>query len=363
MKDRGDENGHHYAKPGFEPSMGLEERSLARAHRARKREMKRRRRRALLIAAALLLVLSVITLGVVIARSGGSGAGERRPSTKGDLKAPTSDRAASSNPASSTPDDSRPQLPDQGSTAKEENPPRSCWVDSRMPGRRAKESDTSAPTVAIVVDDVGNGRDPLAAWIAIDAPVTFAVMPHCEPSGELASRLYWSGYEIMMHIPTQNAPPNSFSGKGQLSVGMNRGNVFAQLDSNVSGIPYVRGINNHQGGLGCDDPALMASMCEWAKSRGLYIVDSNSSRNSQVTPATLALGLPKRKNQVFIDHQNDPEYIRGAMRELAGIARKNGTAIGICHWHRPNTPTVVGEMVKELKKAGINFAFVADITN
>jgi len=54
---------------------------------------------------------------------------------------------------------------------------------------------------------------------------------------------------------------------------------------------------------------------------------------------------------------------RKAMRELAGLARKNGYAIGICHYHRPNTATVVGEMITALKAEGIHFAFARDIND
>ena len=168
----------------------------------------------------------------------------------------------------------------------------------------------------------------------------------------------------MMHIPTQNAPPNSFSGKGQLEVGMDRAAVFAQLDPDVSGIPLRRRDKQPPGWPGCDDPGLMTSMCEWAQQRASTWSTATARVNSQVTPATLSLGQPKRKNQVFIDHQNDPEYISGGhARTWRSSRAKNGTAIGICHWHRPNTATVVGEMVKELKRKGINFAFAKDITN
>jgi hypothetical protein len=125
----------------------------------------------------------------------------------------------------------------------------------------------------------------------------------------------------------------------------------------------MTGMNNHQGGRGCDQLDLMTYEVEWAKSKGLFVVDSNSSVSSKVSQACVALGLPRRKNLVFIDHQNEPDYIRGAMRELAGLARKNGTAIGICHWHRPNTAAVVGEMINTLKAEGIHFAFARDISD
>jgi uncharacterized protein len=236
-------------------------------------------------------------------------------------------------------------------------------VETNYPSVVEKRSNTRPPAVAIVIDDVGNTLDPLPLWTAIDAPLSFSVMPYPPLSKELALRIRQSGYRVMMHIPTQNAPPNSFAGKGQLNVGMSRGAVFSELDKDLAAVILAGGINNHQGGLGCDDPAIMTYEVEWAKQRGLFVVDSKSSANSQVSPACLAMGLPQRRNEVFIDHQNEPDYIRAAMRRLADIARANGTAIGICHWHRPNTPAVVGEMIIQLEKEGINFAYVGDVTN
>ncbi len=353
-----------------------DERSRLRANRARKRELKRKRARIFWSVAVVLLVALFVTLGVVVARWDSPVKTSANPTSSGaEATGVASSRPPSSQPASapaSQPAAIKPAAAPESQPAAGAGsaPPRDskqpgsyCWVAFEPPQPKEKKSVKTPPTIAIVVDDVGNTREPLAKWTAIDAPISFSVMPYPPVATELAWQLHQSGYQVMMHIPTQNAPPNSFSGKGQLSVGMDRAAVFTQLDADVVGIPYVGGINNHQGGLGCDDLGLMTSMCQWAQSRGFYIVDSNSSVNSQVTPATLALGQPKRKNQVFIDHQNDPAYIRSAFGRLVDIARENGTAIGICHWHRPNTPTIVGEMVKELKGAGVNFAFVKDITN
>ncbi|NPV60914.1 MAG: divergent polysaccharide deacetylase family protein [Actinobacteria bacterium] len=232
-----------------------------------------------------------------------------------------------------------------------------------LPARKEKTSDPSPPTVAIVVDDTGGDVANLERWLAVDAPVTFAVMPHYQASAQAAERLYAAGYRIMMHIPTENDPPNSFSGTGQLSVGMGRDSVFATLDGDLATVPHATGINNHQGGRGCNDYQLMRYMCEWAKECGFFVVDSNSSARSQVTRASQDLGFPRRSNQVFIDHHNEPDTIREAMRRLARIARQEGTAIGICHFQRPNTPAVVGEMIRALRAEGIHFAFVQDISN
>jgi polysaccharide deacetylase 2 family uncharacterized protein YibQ len=245
----------------------------------------------------------------------------------------------------------------------ENNSSQAGGTEAATSSRAEKASDTAPPAVAIVVDDTGSSPDNLPQWLAIYAPITFAVLPYCAASAHLADTLYGAGFRVMMHIPTENDPPKSYSGKGQLSVGMSRETVFSTLDGDLATVPHVTGINNHQGARGCNDLQLMAYMCQWAQERGLFVVDSNSSTNSKVTQAATSLGMPKRRNQVFIDHDNDPEYIRSAMRQLADIARRNGTAIGICHFHRPNTPRVVGEMVNVLRGEGINFAFVQDISN
>jgi hypothetical protein len=229
--------------------------------------------------------------------------------------------------------------------------------------RVEKESDPTAPTIAIVVDDTGLSTENLNQWLAIDAPITFSTLPYCAATSELAEGLYQAGFRIMMHIPTENNPPNSFSGKGQLAVGMDRATVFSTLDADLATVPHVVGINNHQGGRGCNDLQLMTYECQWAQERGLFVVDSDSSTSSKVTKAAASLGMPRRLNQLFIDHDNNPDYIRKIMRQVADIARRNGTAIGICHFHRPNTPRIVGEMIQTLEGEGIHFAFVQDIHN
>jgi polysaccharide deacetylase 2 family uncharacterized protein YibQ len=327
-----------------------EERARIRRHRELQRNLRKRRERAVAAAAVTLVAVALALFG-----PWGPLSGVFFSESKDEGSAAV-DAVQESVPMSTA-----PELTALGLRPGAARP--YSWVNLRLPEREEKKSVTTAPTVAVVVDDVGNTSEPLAKWTAIDAPISFAVFPYPPLSRDLAWALHQSGYAVMMHIPTQNAPPNSFSGKGQLEKGMDRAAVFSMLDRDVASVPYVAGINNHQGGLGCDDMGLMYSMCEWARLHNYYVVDSNSSNNSRVTEATLMLGNPKRRNQVFIDHQNDPEYIRGAMRELAETARKNGTAIGICHWHRPNTATVVGEMVQQLQKEGINFAFVKDITN
>lgn len=308
-----------------------------RAYRLAERRRRARRNRTIAIIVAVLIIVVAIVLSPV-------------GPLKGALYSKSSAKKTAVKAA-----DQKDSKSTTAKTAKSTTP--------AVPVHVEKKSNTTPPTIGIVVDDTGNVTDKLPLWTAIDAPLCFAVMPYPPLSQQLAEQLWQAGYVVMMHVPTDNAPPNSFSGTGQLATGMDRATVFSTLDSDITKVPHATGMNNHQGGRGCDQLDLMTYEVEWAKSKGLFVVDSNSSVSSKVTPACLALGLPKRLSEVFIDHQNEPDYIRGAMRELAGLARKNGTAIGICHWHRPNTATVVGEMIQTLKAEGIHFAFARDITD
>ena len=331
MKD--DDSGH----PEFSKTetRRIQER---RAYRLAERRRRARRNRTITIAVAVAVIVLAIVLspvgplkGVLYSKSGG----KKETVAASDKESATSARKVKSSKSTAP----------------------------AVPVRVEKKSNTTPPAIGIVVDDTGNVTDKLPLWTAIDAPLCYAVMPYPPLSQQLAEQLFNSGYVIMMHVPTDNAPPNSFAGTGQLATGMDRATVFSTLDTDVSKVPHTTGMNNHMGGRGCDQLDLMTYEVEWAKSKGLFVVDSKSSVSSKVTKACLALGLPERNNEVFIDHQNEPDYIRGAMRELAGLARKNGTAIGICHWHRPNTATVVGEMIQTLKAEGIHFAFARDITD
>jgi polysaccharide deacetylase 2 family uncharacterized protein YibQ len=262
---------------------------------------------------------------------------------------------------SSTPEEAPAPLEDGNTASGNTTPPPVIPGGGGAPAEKA--SDLRPPCVAIVVDDVGNGNANMGQWLAIDAPLSFAIMPYYPDITAQAEQLHQAGFQVMLHIPTANKPPGSFSGKGQIESAMDQATVFSTLDTDVAQIPFAVGINNHQGGAGCDDLALMTRECEWALQRGFFVVDSNSSVKPQVAVAAVNLGLGKKKNQVFLDHDNNPDYIRQAMRNLADLARKNGYAIGICHWMRPNTPSVVGEMVRTLRAEGINFAFVQYVNN
>ncbi len=219
------------------------------------------------------------------------------------------------------------------------------------------------PTVAIVVDDTGSSDEHLQEWLSIKSPVTFSIMPYCGNTGSDAQTLQAAGQQVMLHCPEENEKPNSYSGKGQMASGMDQATVNATLDADAAQIPGLVGMNNHQGGSAGNDLELQRKVAQWCKNNGLFLLDSMASVKPVAWKAAQEVGMPIRKNDVFIDHDNDPDYIRQAMRQLADMARRDGTAIGICHFGRPNTARTVGEMIRTLEGEGIRFDFVSNVSN
>jgi len=219
------------------------------------------------------------------------------------------------------------------------------------------------PTVAICVDDVGYGDDYLPEWLAIEAPLTFAILPYSAKATSDAQTLKDAGQHVLLHVPEENDPPHSFAGQGQVTVAMEQASVDQVLDADAAQSPGMVGLNNHQGGKAGNDIGLQRRVVDWARRHGVFVLDSNASSHPVAYIAAGEVGMPVRINNVFLDDKTDAQSIRDALRLLAAKARAWGTAIGICHFARPNTAAVMAEMIPVLQAEGIRFEFVSNVTN
>ncbi len=220
-----------------------------------------------------------------------------------------------------------------------------------------------SPTVAICVDDVGNGDDYLPEWLAIEAPLTFAILPYSAKTTSDAQTLQAAGQQVLLHLPEENDPPHSFSGQGQVTCAMEQASVDQVLDADAAQIPGMVGLNNHQGGKAGNDIGLQRRVVDWARRHGVFVLDSNASSHPVAYIAAGEVGMPVRISNIFLDDETGAQSIRDALRLLAAKARVWGTAIGICHFARPGTAAVMGEMIPVLQAEGIRFEFVSNVTN
>jgi polysaccharide deacetylase 2 family uncharacterized protein YibQ len=63
-------------------------------------------------------------------------------------------------------------------------------------------------------------------------------------------------------------------------------------------------------------------------------------------------------NQIFIDAEDDKDFIRSQMNKLADQATRDGRVIAIAHM-RKRTLQVLQEMIPDLQVRGVEFVYIS----
>lgn len=206
------------------------------------------------------------------------------------------------------------------------------------------EPSENAPCrVAIIVDDIGLNMAAVKRLAAINANLTFSVMPQLAGSRPAAQFLSARGREIMLHQPMESLGGLPL-GPGAIMDAMQPAEARATLDENLDSLPMVRGVNNHEGSRVTQNAALMSAVMGEVKKRGLFFVDSMTTPKSLGKDAARSAGVPVAIRNVFLDNEQDPAYIKGQLAKLEKLARKNGGAIAICHPHAATVSTLETEL-------------------
>jgi polysaccharide deacetylase 2 family uncharacterized protein YibQ len=214
--------------------------------------------------------------------------------------------------------------------------------------------------LALVIDDFGYSSDTIASFAAMPVPVTFAVLPYRPHSNEAASKALSSGHQVMLHLPMEPLSAAEQSEASTITVAMSDQEIRDMTAKAIKAVPGLVGVNNHQGSRATADSRVMRAALAVIKANNLFFVDSRTSGNSVAADTARQAGLRTGSNDIFLDGQNDVEYIRGQLWAAARIAARNGSAIAIGH-ARPATAVALREAIPELEAAGIKFVFASQL--
>jgi len=223
---------------------------------------------------------------------------------------------------------------------------------------RAEKQDLP-PVIAIIIDDMGHNLIEGERLIRMDQPLTLAFLPFRRHTVSLARYAHRRDKEIMLHAPMANTR-NFDLGPGALEPGMNRQQIMASLRRSLQSIPHVQGVNNHMGSLLTQMPEPMSWVMEELYRYPLYFVDSRTIASSVAADTAQKHAVPALTRDVFLDHEQTPEYVDKQFRELIRKARQNGTAIGIGHPHKV-TVDYLEKHLPLLDEQGIAVATVSGI--
>lgn len=188
------------------------------------------------------------------------------------------------------------------------------------------------PKVAIVMDDLGMDLASARALLAIDLPVTFAILPWNERAPQVAELAHRAGREVLIHLPMEpQGYPATKPGPEALLVSLNDAELRRRFAGYLARVPHAVGGNNHMGSRFTEDREKMQVVIGELQGANLFFLDSVTSGSSVAFEVARALGVPAARRDRFLDNVQDTAKIATEIRKLARLAARQGYAIGICH--------------------------------
>ena len=225
----------------------------------------------------------------------------------------------------------------------------------------AKPPEPPRPRVAIVIDDLGYDGRLARSFLALQEPLSFAVLPYATFSKSIARQVHEAGRDLLLHLPMEpKGYPEVNAGEGVLLVAMNDGVLLEKLRETLAAVPAIVGVNNHMGSRFSEDEDKMRVVLGEMKQRGLFFVDSRTSAESKGYSLAVQMGVPAAERDVFLDNIQSPQAIGSELRRLAQLARLKGKAIGIAHPHEV-TLEVLRQALPQLRQDGLELVPVSQV--
>jgi len=221
------------------------------------------------------------------------------------------------------------------------------------------------PKVAIVIDDFGQCYPSGAnEMLAIDRPLTVAVMPNGEYSRQQATQAAKLGQEVIVHLPMQPVKGKpSWLGPGAITADMDTEQIRQQVSQDFDQVPYASGFNNHMGSLITSREELLRPVLEVAKEKDFFVLDSLTSTDSKMIPLAINMGIAHAKRDVFLDNIKNEADMKKQLELLADKALVQGSAVGIGHVGEGglNMARAIKEMIPVMEAKGIEFVYLSEL--
>ncbi len=214
---------------------------------------------------------------------------------------------------------------------------------------------------AVIIDDFGYAYNDLVQdFLTFDQPLTISIIPGLEESKRVAREAALNNRKILIHLPME-PEEEKFSDEGfTILVGQDPATIRLRVRSAFAEIPGAAGLNNHQGSKATADKRTMKAVLEEVKRQKKIYVDSRTTNRSVAVEMARSLHVAIAANQVFIDANDNEDFIRSQMNKLADLAVQQGHVVGIAHL-RKRTWRVLQEVMPQLANRGIEFVYITDL--
>jgi uncharacterized protein len=187
------------------------------------------------------------------------------------------------------------------------------------------------PVIAIILDDMGVDRPRSSRAAMLSAPVTLSYLPYARKLAEQTKGARLRGHELMLHLPMEPINRRENPGPHALLKALPGAELVKRLEWALSRFTGYVGVNNHMGSRLTRDPRAMAVVMGRLKAHGLLFVDSRTLIRSVATIAARDAQVPNAERNIFLDHVDSLDAIRGQLETVERVARRQGFAIAIGH--------------------------------
>ncbi|NTV48283.1 MAG: divergent polysaccharide deacetylase family protein [Geobacteraceae bacterium] len=256
-------------------------------------------------------------------------------------------------------------LPGKIKTSPDAPPPYKAQND--YPSDTVSETEVSGSVgrlsgrLAIIIDDMGSSMEEARLLAGIKVPLTFAIIPGLRVDKEVATYAAGNNIETIIHIPMQSKewPKRRLEANGLL-VSMDADELQERVSRFVQEFPGAVGCNNHTGSEFTEHEEKMKNVLLDLKKNNLFFVDSLTSPDSVGFRVAQQLGVKSARRNVFLDNEQERGYILGQLNQAVRMARKNGSAIAICHPH-PATIAALAAALPALTRQGVKLVPVSQL--
>ncbi len=230
----------------------------------------------------------------------------------------------------------------------------------KIESKKQKEPDYKG-IIAIIIDDFGYRNDYVTdGFLALEADLTYAVIPGHEHSYFFSEKAKLAGFEVIVHMPMENTGKTYGEEQFVLKTDMDVETIQRRVINAFNQIPSAIGMNNHQGSKASADQRIMSSIARVLKDKNKFFVDSRTTVETIGETTMKIFDVPTASRNVFLDNDDDEEKITVQLMKLVKKSKEKGTAIGIGHV-KPKTLNVLKKHIPKLQKDGYKFEFVSKI--
>ncbi|GAB4350746.1 MAG: divergent polysaccharide deacetylase family protein [Gammaproteobacteria bacterium] len=223
------------------------------------------------------------------------------------------------------------------------------------------QAGTPTPTIAIVIDDMGDRLRSGMRAVNLDGAVTCAILPGTPYARPLAEAAHGRGKEVMLHLPMEATDDHPL-GPGAVTLHMTRNEFVRTVTQDIDSLPYISGINNHMGSLITRHPGHMQWLMELMQSYpDLFFLDSRTTVKSVAQRIAREFDIPNTRRDVFLDDDPSPEAVARQFERLIEIAKRKGTAVGIGHPHGSTLSLLEQRLPGLTEREGVRLVPVSQI--